>query len=293
MTTSDPDSASISDRIRGVLQSLPRAERQVALVILANYPALALAPVASIAREAKVSGPSVLRFVKSLGYASFPEFKEALRSEIATASKGPLGRQRGTGTPPPVDGSSTTLQGEIKRVYDAAVHNVNSLPTSEWDAMVSLLADTAKSIYVTGGRFSIAVARDLALNLQLMRPRVQLLDDVEFRDQSVLLDMNRRSVLVVYDFMRYQRSVIRAVHTARDSGASIILFTDGDLSPIRSIAQILIPMSTEGFSTFSGMAIPTLLTEVALGQVYQKLGASASEQLSRWEVMRTAEVIND
>lgn len=292
MTDNLESSSSISERIQFQLQSLPRAERQVALAILANYPASALTPVASIAREANVSGPTVLRFVKSLGYSSFPDFKEALRNEIAAASKGPLGRQRPHPLRP-ISRDHWGLRDEVQRVYDAALANVDSLPHGEWEAMLDLLADTSRNVYITGGRFSISVARDLALNLQLMRPKVQLLDDVDFRDQSTLLDMNRRSIFVVYDFMRYQKSIIRAVHAARENGASVILFTDGEFSPIRSIAQILIPVSTEGFSTFSGMAIPTLLTEIALGQIYDRLGPSAAEQLSRREIMRSTEVINE
>lgn len=291
MTIDSSRPAPISEQIRTSLQSLPRAERQVGLVILANYPAAALNPVAIIASEAKVSGPTVLRFVRSIGYSSFPAFKEALRTEITANSRGPLGRERAR-TRPSASTINPALHGEIERILEAALLNADSIPTGEWEAMIALLADTTRPIYVTGGRFSVAVARDLALNLQLMRPRVQLLDDIEFRDQSVLLDMNRRSVFVIYDFMRYQKSVIRAAHSARENGATIVLFTDGELSPIRTDAQIVLPVSTEGFSSFSGMAVPTILTEIALGAVYEKLGESAQLQLSRWEILRSGEIIN-
>lgn len=290
MNSLDPSRPTIRDAIQASLQSLSRAERQVALLLLGNYPAAGLSTVSSIAAEAHVSSPSVLRFVKTLGYGSFPEFKEALREEITAGSKGPLGRARerhGVSEP-----GVPLFRSQIARILDAADRCGDDLPVGEWDAMIDLLADATRPVYVTGGRFSIAVAHDLALNLQLIRPRVHLLDDVEYRDQALLLDMNRKSVFVVYDFLRFQRSVIRAARIAHQQGATIILFTDGDYSPIKSDAQIIIPVSTEGISPFSGLSIPMLYTEIALDVLYGRLAGAATDQLARWEVLRTDEIIN-
>jgi DNA-binding MurR/RpiR family transcriptional regulator len=280
----------IEEQIRQLLQDFSKSERQVGLVILADYPATALGSVASIASQAQVSGATVLRFVKSLGFASFPDFKMALREEIAIRSSGPLGRALDLRA---AEGEQTSLAGHISSVTENALLSAQRIPVGEWNGLIDLLCDTSRPLSVTGGRFSMAVARDLALNLQLMRPRVQFLTDVDYADQAVLMDMTRKSVFVVYDFARYQRSLIYAAALAHRAGASVVLFTDGELSPIRSDAEIVIPVSTHGPSPFSGLAIPTLLTEVALGAVYERLGTVAEDQLARWEIVRSTEVINE
>lgn len=84
--------ASIKDRIRSSFSVLSPAERQVARNILSDYPASCLGSVASIAKSSGVSAPSVVRFAKTLRFASFVEFKEAVLDEIASQSKGPLNR---------------------------------------------------------------------------------------------------------------------------------------------------------------------------------------------------------
>lgn len=86
--------ASIKDRIRSSFSVLSPAERQVARNILSDYPASCLGSVASIAKSSGVSAPSVVRFAKTLRFASFVEFKEAVLDEIASQSKGPLNRAR-------------------------------------------------------------------------------------------------------------------------------------------------------------------------------------------------------
>lgn len=84
-------------------------------------------------------------------------------------------------------------------------HTHTHPPSTRTPSTQKRFADKKRTIYVAGGRFSTAVARILALNLQLLRPNVMLLDDLDQKDKGCLLDMNRRSVFMVFDFARYQK----------------------------------------------------------------------------------------
>ena len=72
----------ISDRIQEKLDDLTRAERQLALSILENYPASGLGPLTTLAKDAHVSVPTVARMVHKLGYKSYPDFQLELREEM-------------------------------------------------------------------------------------------------------------------------------------------------------------------------------------------------------------------
>ena len=148
-----------------------------------------------------------------------------------------------------------------------------------------------RTIYVAGGRFSTAVARILALNLQLLRPNVMLLDDLDQKDKGCLLDMNRRSVFMVFDFARYQKNIIRAAHVAKQKGATIVLISDGELSPIKTDASIVLPISTDSFLPLSGMATATAIIEILLSDVYAQIGSSANEHLTEWELLTGGETV--
>ncbi|MEM9126648.1 MAG: RpiR family transcriptional regulator, partial [Pseudomonadota bacterium] len=68
----------IADKIQDRLDDLTRAERQLALSILENYPASGLGPLATLAKGADVSVPTVARMVQKLGYKGYPDFQADL-----------------------------------------------------------------------------------------------------------------------------------------------------------------------------------------------------------------------
>lgn len=279
--------ASIKDRIRSSFSVLSPAERQVARNILSDYPASCLGSVASIAKSSGVSAPSVVRFAKTLRFASFVEFKETVLDEIASQSKGPLNRARTL----PTETHTPRIQQKLDILFSEINHDLATIPEEDWQGFSDLLADTRKTVYIAGGRFSTAVARTLALNLQLLRPNVILLDDLGQRDKGCVLDMNRRSVFVVFDFYRYQKTAIRAANIAKRRGATVVLVSDGEISPIKVDASIVIPVSTKSFLPLIGLSSTTVMIELLLGDVYSKIKETAQEHLAEWEVLNDGETL--
>lgn len=277
---------SIKDRIKAGFSTLSPAERQVARNILSDYPASCLGSVASIAKNSGVSAPSVVRFVKTLGFASFIEFKEAVLDEIATQSKGPLDRARAF--PPEIH--TPQIQQKLNILFSEINHDLLAIPEEDWQGFSDLLSNTGKTIYIAGGRFSTAIARTLALNLQLLRSNVILLDDLGQRDKGCVLDMNRKSVFVVFDFYRYQKTAIRAAHIAKQRGATVVLISDGVISPIKMDASIVIPVSTKSFLPLIGLSSATVMVELLLGDVYSKI-KEPQQHLAEWEVLNDGETL--
>ena len=82
----------ISDRIHATLDDLTRAERQLALSVLENYPASGLGPLTALAKDADVSVPTVARMVQKLGYKGYPDFQAALREELRAKVTTPIAK---------------------------------------------------------------------------------------------------------------------------------------------------------------------------------------------------------
>ena len=208
-------------------------------------------------------------------------------AEIASHSKGPLDRAQRFDQ----DRHLPHIKQKLEILLSDASHSLASIPEAEWNTVADLLADNTKTIYITGGRFSTAVATILALNLQLLRANVILLDDLAQGDMGRLLDMNHRSVFFVFDFYRYQRSVIRAAQTARQHGATIILMTDGEGSPIKTDATHVLPVATTSFLPLNGLSTAVTVVELLLGDIYKRLGDNARKHLTEWELLTGDEKI--
>ncbi|MGE8580464.1 MAG: MurR/RpiR family transcriptional regulator, partial [Burkholderia contaminans] len=74
------------------MDSFTPSEQKVAQALLDRYPSLGLGPIASFAKQAEVSDPTVFRFVVRIGFPNYSSFQQALYGEIDTAMNSPLAR---------------------------------------------------------------------------------------------------------------------------------------------------------------------------------------------------------
>ena len=103
-TTKRPAAIDIVSRLQRVDQSLSPAERRVADIVTSDYEAATRMTIAELAARADVSQPTVTRFCRSVGCASFSEFKISL----ATTLTGTYARTHGI-----VDFQNTVLRAEV------------------------------------------------------------------------------------------------------------------------------------------------------------------------------------
>ena len=76
------------DAIRSNLEALSKSEKKVALTILAN-PQMALSEnLTALAKNARVSEPTVIRFCRAVGYEGWHDFKLKLAQGLALALPG-------------------------------------------------------------------------------------------------------------------------------------------------------------------------------------------------------------
>src|ERR1700716_178256 len=84
----------VGELVRQRLNSLSPAERKLARVLMASYPIAGLESVARFAERARVSPPTVTRFITKLGFRGYPEFQETLRTEVQARLSSPVARYR-------------------------------------------------------------------------------------------------------------------------------------------------------------------------------------------------------
>src|SRR5579872_5959058 len=91
-TNGTAGSVLVGELVRQRAASLSPAERKLSRALLASYPIAGLESVARLAERAGVSPPTVTRFIGKIGFAGYPEFQDALRSEIQERLSSPLAR---------------------------------------------------------------------------------------------------------------------------------------------------------------------------------------------------------
>jgi DNA-binding MurR/RpiR family transcriptional regulator len=274
--------ASVLDQIRRDLPDLTRAERRVARTVVAGYPVSGLGTVAELAAMSSTSSASVVRLVQKLGFEGYSQFQSAIRDELASRLSGPADRiARGD--------ASWTEPGTLARVASAAARTVASIqdtiPESEFEAAVELLCDPARPVRVVGGRVTGQLGEYLVHHLGRARPHVRMFPADGRGRHSALLDVTRRDVLVVLDVRRYDPDVAAIATAASGHGAAVVLLTDVLMSPIASIAQVVLPARVDAPSPFDTTVALLVVLEGLATAVVARLGDSAVNRMRQWDAL--------
>ncbi|MGV9799147.1 MurR/RpiR family transcriptional regulator [Mycobacterium sp. NPDC003449] len=278
----------VEARATSALPTLSKAERRVGRALLADYPSAGLASAARLAERAEVSPPTVLRFAQSLGYDGFADLQVALRAELSARSNGPITRLSDA----PSAGSlldRLLTQGQAQS--DRAAETLALLPESALEAAVTLLADTGRTVYLHGGRFSHLLAMHLAAHLEQLRPNVRVLGDPTGADLGALLELSRTDVVVLFDYHRYQRSAAELAYRVHRAGATVLLITDDLSCPVAPDAEVVLAASSTVGTTYQSMAAGFMLTELLVPLVMDAVGESARTRMALWEEQRRAELL--
>lgn len=270
------------------MQDFSSAERKVARVVLTNSPTVGLETVARLAELAGVSGPTVIRFVNRLGFDSFIDFQRAIRVELDARMASPVGRYA-------QQGAAVGLDQVIGQHRDLFVRDLqetfDAMSPGEFQAVVDLLADTRRRIWVVGGRFSRILAQYLHLHLQQLRPNVHLLTESAADRVAAALDAGRRDVLVAFDYRRYETETIDLARAMAGSDATVVLFTDRWLSPIADVAEVVLPSIVESPSPFETLVPGLAVVEAVVAGLVGAMGQPARRRVERYAAITDRMVI--
>lgn len=275
----------VAQRIRRIRHSLAPGEMRVVEALVESYPTAGLVPIAQLAAEADVSAPTALRLVGKLGFAGYGAFQEALRAEVQTRLFSPVAVY------PAADeaGEESMLTAASTLYGDGVRWTMTNLPVDEVRETVTALADASRPVIVSGGRFSSVLATQLARYLHMLRPGVHEVEPTSGDLMASLIDVDERTIAVVFDFRRYQQSTIDWALAVTERGAQLVVVTDMYLSPLASSANAVFPVSHSGLGPFDSMAHGFMLVELLVSLVAKELGEPARDRLAEFEQLQLAE----
>lgn len=229
----DQPAPTLADRVAATMPSLSDAERRAARALLARYPTTGMETVALFAERAKVSAPTILRFVAKLGFSGYLDFRRALREEMEAQAEFPLTRPHRPAPGAAVDGFGQSLIDTVKA-------SLAMVSEADMVRLTDLLVDERRQIFLLGGDFTDPAARHLEFHLRKMRSRVRLFSQALLRRADEIAEIRRRDVVILFDVRRYQTDTIRTAEIAKSREAVVALFTDQWMSDVAQVADIVL-----------------------------------------------------
>lgn len=267
----------IVSRLQRVDQDLSPAERRVADIVTTDYEAATRMTIAELAGRADVSQPTVTRFCRSLGCASFTEFKISLATTLTVASAY-LKSERVFD-----DDAGQIAHTVMMRAASAVRECLDQIDTPVIGKAIEALASSRRiDIYGQGGG-SAAMIEDAKLRLFRLGIPVSAYSDGHQQRMSAATLGPGDSVLAISNSGR-SKPVVEAVEIARSFGATTIVITRPG-TPLAAAADIVIAVTiAEGpdvmMPTPSRYAHMAVIDTLAAG-VAKRMAGRARETLRR------------
>ncbi|WP_298847213.1 MurR/RpiR family transcriptional regulator [uncultured Ruegeria sp.] len=270
----------VKQRIQDELEDLTRSERQLASILLQDYPMAGLQSITKLAAAAQVSTPTVIRMARKLGFDGFPDLQDALREEVAEQIKKPISKRDAWVVDDEAEHPTTRF---AQAVWTNIRHTLERLDKEMFDTVAQLLADTDRHLYVVGGRITRSNADYLFNHMQIIRPNVTMLGNSANVWPQYLLDMDESSVLVIFDIRRYEAHLEKLAQVASSRGVTVVLFTDQWGSPIGKAANYTFHALVEAPSSWDSTIALQLISETLIAEVQEARWEESKERIEELE----------
>ncbi len=264
------------EKIQSHLDILSKSERKVAEVILASPQTAIHCSIATLARMADVSEPTVNRFCRRLDTKGFPDFKLHLAQSLANGT--PYVNRN-------VD-EGDAADAYTSKIFESTMATLdqvkNTLDISAVNRAVDLLTQ-AKKISFFGLGASAAVAHDAMNKFFRFNIPVVYFDDIVMQRMSCM-NCTEGDVVVLISHTGRTKNLVELAHLARENDATVIAITSQNtpLANEATLALLLdVPEDTDVYMPMvSRIAQLTLIDVLATGFTLRR-GAKFRDNLKR------------
>ncbi|GKW26191.1 RpiR family transcriptional regulator [Pectobacterium carotovorum subsp. carotovorum] len=252
----------IDERLRDRYSELSPQEQRVADFIFDHFDDLISYNSAELARLSGVSKATVSRLFKRLGYPSYRDMRDELRT--LRQSGMPLADNRDA-----VQGN-TLLARHYKQEMANLTQWINQIDPVQFGAVIQALMQ-AQRLCLIGLRNSYPVALHLRQQLLQIRQQVTLLAQPGQTLSEELVDLTVQDVVIVVAFRRRPRLIQPLLAQLQKRGVPVLLLCEPQASTLMSLAtwSLCVPLdSVSAFDSYSSaMSLVNVISNALLHEM--------------------------
>ncbi|MBN3082592.1 MurR/RpiR family transcriptional regulator [Pectobacterium polaris] len=252
----------IDERLRDRYSELSPQEQRVADFIFDHFDDLISYNSAELARLSGVSKATVSRLFKRLGYPSYRDMRDELRT--LRQSGMPLADNRDA-----VQGN-TLLARHYKQEMANLTQWINQIDPMQFGAVIQALMQ-AQRLCLIGLRNSYPVALHLRQQLLQIRQQVTLLTQPGQTLSEELVDLTAQDVVIVVAFRRRPRLIQPLLAQLQKRGVPVLLLCEPQVSTLMSLAtwSLCVPLdSVSAFDSYSSaMSLVNVISNALLHEM--------------------------
>ena len=255
---------------------LTKKEKRIAEFFLDEEQRVFLMNVADIAKTIDVSDTSVIRFIKSLGFENFTDFKNSGQEDI---------KSRLDKTNDFIKNLDIIKENSIEQLY---IHKINEEVNKIFNSIsqkqikkISNLIMKAKNKYIVGFKSTAGIANFFGVRLGFMLENVSTFNIDDSVVVNSIFNIKQEDILIIFDYPMYSKAAVVLAKIARENKAKILLFTDSDNAPLAEYSDILYKVKLNGISVFNSLISTQILIEYLLTYISQFIEEKAKIRFSK------------
>lgn len=266
---------SLEARIYAAYTGFSPSERRLADVMLEHQMDLASYTAAELAGKAQVSTATAARFIRTIGYNSYPEAKRQIREAAHWGSpQGGLIDRDGSLT------GQTSLPGVVQATIDNIRVTTDGIPPETLDAICRAIV-AAPRLWMVGLRNGFGLAHLGAHYFGLIKDDVRILPASGTSMAHELAGMREGDVVIVISFRRRPRKLALLLAEIQASGAMAVLITDVSASASAKAATHVIRCRCYSPSPFNSFTAALTVIDYIVWTVAARLGERSVERFRR------------
>ncbi len=255
-----------------------KTQRLIAEYISDNYDKAAFMTAGRLAKEARASESTVVRFAAELGYNGYQEMQqdlqELLKNKFTAIQRIELASDRMSG-----DIVESVLRSDVNNILET----LDNIDRAEFEKAVECILNSEK-IYITGVRAAAPLAQFLGFYLNIMFPNVHIISTISVSEVfEQLLRLSDKDVLIGISFPRYSRRTTSAMQFAHDRKANVIAITDSDNSPLCKFADYRITAKSGMVSFADSIVAPLSCINALIAALSMRMKNDVANSLSTLE----------
>jgi DNA-binding MurR/RpiR family transcriptional regulator len=272
---------SFEQQLSGRYASLSPKLKEAADFVVAHPVEVASRSLRKVSKDAKLSPATFSRMSTALGYDSYEDLRDVLRTGIEnrenTFSHRVEALQKKHG-----EGDQAFAS---QHIFDS-VTNVQALADSIDPETLEVCVERlhqARKVLVSGALGSTGVAEYLTYMASFIADNWSMASRMGASMASGLVGLSDKDILILITKAPYAQMTVRAALEAQKAGAFVIVITDNHACPALVHASISFIVPTKSQHFFSSYASTLVLCEIMIGSLAARSGAPARARIAEVE----------
>jgi DNA-binding MurR/RpiR family transcriptional regulator len=273
--------------VSGILEALgnqipllSRKLAQAARFVVDHPETVALESMRGVARQSRVSAPTLQRLAQTLGYADYRALRAHLQQDL-------LGNGFGSRAQALSQAGDATL---FARIAAAAHGNLDTAlaenETATLKAMACLLRDARTAWVIAGSGVIHGFAAGFVNAGSLILPQLRLVPDSIALTMDALANIGPEDVMLAIGVSPCARLTTEAMDVAGARGTALLALTDRRSSPLAQRAALSLYAGTDSPHYYPSTIGLTLLGEALLATLAASGGQASLDRIRRIEALR-------